>query len=47
MKIFWKARILEMAENDIFCAKSGADHDAAIKNMKRVIFAEIWALPCL
>ena len=32
MKISWKAQIFEMAESDIFCANSGADHDTAIEN---------------
>ena len=46
MKIFWKAQILEKAESDIFCAKPGADNDAAIENWLRLFFTEIWALPC-
>ena len=27
MKFFWKAQILEVAESDIICVKSRADHD--------------------
>ena len=46
MKIFWIAQILEMAESDIFCAKSGADYDAAIEIWLWLFFAEIWVLPC-
>ena len=41
MKIFWIAQILEMAESDIFCAKSGADYDAAIEIWLWLFFAEI------
>ena len=37
-EFFWKAQILEMAESDIFCVKSGAGHDAAIENWLRSLF---------
>ena len=41
MKKFWKPKILEMAESDIFHVKSGVDHDAAIENWLRVLFVEL------
>ena len=40
MKKFWKPEILDMAESDIFCVKSSADHDAAIENWLRPLFVE-------
>ena len=46
MKTFFKAQILEMAESHIFCANSGSDYNAAIRNWLRRFFAEISALPC-
>ena len=41
MKHLWKPQILEMAESDIFCVKSGADHDTAIKNWLRPLFVDL------
>ena len=32
MKIFGKAKGLELAESDIFCEKRGADDDAVMEN---------------
>ena len=46
MKIFWKTQTLEMAESDIFCANSDANHDVAIENWLRLFFVEILSLPC-
>ena len=46
MKIFWKAQTLEISESNIFCAKSAADHNAAIKSWLQLFFAEILALRC-
>ena len=46
MKFFLKAQTFKMAQSDILFAKSGAGHDAAIRNWLRPFLAEIWALPC-
>ena len=46
MKNFWKPQILEMAESDIFCVKSAADHDAAIPNWLPPLFVDFLAFPC-
>ena len=46
MKIFWKAQTLEMAESNIFFAKSAANHEAAIQNWLRLSFAGVLALSC-
>ena len=45
MKNFWKSEILEMAESEIFCVESGADHDAAIETWLRPQFGEIEGFP--
>ena len=46
MKIFGKTQILEMAESDIFCGKTDADHDAAIESLLQLFFDDITSLPC-
>ena len=46
MKNFWKPQILEMAESDIFCVKSGADHHVAIPNWLPPLFVDFLAFPC-
>ena len=45
-KKFWKPEILEVAESDIFCVKSGADHDTVIGNWPQPLFVELEAHPC-
>ena len=44
MKNFWKPQILEMAESDIFCVKSGADHDAAIPILATTTICRLFSL---
>ena len=41
MKIFWKAKILEIAESDVFCVKSDDDHDSANRSWLRLVFVEL------
>ena len=38
MKIFWKAQILEMAESDTLCVKSGDNHDFANGTWLRSVY---------
>ena len=46
IKKFWKPKILEIAESDIFCVKSVSYHDAAIENWLRPLFVELETFPC-
>ena len=41
MRSFWKAKILEMAETDIFCVKLNDDHDSAYGASLRSVFIEL------
>ena len=41
MKIFWKASIIQMAENDIPKVDCGADDDRAMKKWLRLFFVEL------
>ena len=41
MKNFLKPPILELAESDIFCVKSGADYDAAIQIWLPPLFVDL------
>ena len=41
MKIFWKAKILEMAESDIICVKRADDHYSANGTLLRSVFVEL------
>ena len=46
MKIFCRAKILEMVESHIMCKISAAEHIAAFQNKLRLFYAEILALLC-
>ena len=43
MTIFLKASILQMAENDIFYVKWGADDDGVMEKWLWLLFVELWA----
>ena len=41
MRSFWKAKILEMTETDIFCVKLNDDHDSAYETSLQSVFVEL------